>query len=869
MTTQQIEPGHVGSESETLRQYSGEFSGDTLTVANAGLSLRESFVLTPSMGVTTKERKRRLFPHPREIFDGPLWAEDLPLFVGQTSRSALGVGGHQLSETKNSDFVHLMPCHPPIGALDGDRSTSADTVEIHLLSRPTPPFCENDIGSLDLSEQDSLEIPADKASKVPEVLESGSPRKLGVTKRAKRSKRQTQKNQTPWQSPNRVGFSLKSKASTVVQPSHESPLTHGDSTPVSRLSKLSIARESTLRKSSSKSAEPMRKTSGNCLGAGTPGKPSTFKQTACTLGRVGGNTLHNREEDAARHAKPSLGVPRATKSILDQSVQSLDTERSGQAWSNIFEDLQDKRPPPSTTPTRIPTDLAVPFGDHQRSQQTSPRTRVRTPGTSKSYITHSPGQKLDLEGSPMWAVEGGELVISFPEAVPIKSFGVDIEAEVHLVKVGNDNWQTFSISICSQLDPGNVVGSFSFMLEPASGQDETPDAQFRTESVFEDHSIAAKQIAGMFWVAEPLHIALRFRMPMLKIPFYTMGAGLCAVPVWSEEKGIQVKYNARLNIEIPHYDVFADQICLSLITENGPHCTDTYYLDQGETSVLLRDVHPLLASPIPNLTETNIVIIRDAADIGSPLELCFIMSYGRSSPITIPLPHIRPAEGKVLTESIFFKQPPPGLTIEHQPASPFSTWKVMEAVDDGIRIYRFDRISIPLTFPEGLKDDVMVKITQQAPVHFKALEEPDYPIANVNPENVIQNLKLKVAQILGGKLECRMTLDIQATNSCRLLTIDHHDWYPKLSLIDGQLATEDVGQWRETDDSNSTLFKAGRMQDGQTITVEFHWEEWDILDEFKGDGYRGFIVYDLPRVIGKTVLGGSLQCDANGGLYYP
>ena len=868
MTTQQIEPGHVGSESETLRQYSGEFSGDTLTVANAGLFLGESFITTPSTGVTTKERKSRLFPHPGEIFDGPLWAEDIPLFVGQTSRSAFGIGGHPFSEIKNSDFVHLAHCHPSIGAVDGDRSTSADTVEIHLSSSPTSPFCENDIGSLDLSEQAGPEMPADETSKVPEVLDSGSPRKLRVTKRAKRSKRQTQKNQTPWQSPNRVDFSLKSKASPVVQPSHESPLTHGNFTSVSKLSKLAIARESTLRKSNTKSAEPLRKTSGNCLGAGTPGKPSTFKQTACTLGRVGGNTLHNREEDAARHAKLSLGVPRAAKSIFDQPVQSLDTERSGQEWFNIFEDLQDKGPPPFT-PTRSPTELAVQIGDHQKSQQVSPRTRVRTRGARKSYMTHSPGQKLDLEGSPMWAVEGGELVISLPEAVPITSFGVDIEAEVHLVKVGNDNWQTFSISICSQLDPGNVVGSFSFMLEPAPGQDETPDAQFRTESLFEDHSIAAEQIAGMFWVAEPLHIALRFRMPMLKIPFYTMGAGLCAVAVWSEEKGIQVKYNASLNFENPHYDVFADQISLFLIIENGPHCTDTYYLDQGETSVLLRDDHPLLASPIPDLIETNIAIIRDAADIGSPLELCFIMSYGRSSPITISLPHIRPAEGNVLTESILFKQPPPGLTIEHRPTSSFSTWKVMEDVNDGIRIYRFDRIPIPLTFPEGLKDDVMVKITQQAPVHFKALEEPNDPIANVNPESVIQNLKLKVAQTLGGKLECRMTLDVQATNSCRLLTIDHHDWYPKLSLIDGQLATEDVGQWRETDDGNSTLFKSGRMQDGQTVTVEFYWEEWDILDEFKGDDYRRFIVYDLPRVIGKTVLGGSLQCDVDGGLYYP
>ena len=860
-----VDPGHVDREATALRHYSDEFSGETLTVSNADLFLKDPFMHT-----TATEQKSHLFPRSGDLFDDPLWAKDLSGFVQQTSAIATGAFGNQFSETKDNDSVHLVPCDLLVG---DKRSTSTDTVEIHLLSTPPSRFGNEGPGPLDIPGQGNCKGAGDQALEASDALGNESPRKLRVKKRAERSKRQAQKEKTPWQPPSKAGLSPKSKESTVLQPSTFSSSIYHKSTPKCKPNKLAVARGTTLRNSISKSTEPLRQSSGNCLGTGTPGTSSRLKQAPSALARLRANTPQKIEENAAIRAKPFLSEPRAMKPVFGQSMQSLDNDEPGQECVKIFEDMQDEDNEISSPLSLISSrsTLGFPSQPHGQaySQQSSPTTCERTREASKTRVPHSSGQFPEIDSCPIWMIEDGKLVICFPKDVTSTLLGIDVEAEVRLVSVDGYDWQSFGLEVCSHLDLDNVIGLFSFVIEQELGQSEIPDAQFRTESLFDSHVAAAKHITGMFIAAEPLQLALRSKKPEITIPFYTMKVGLRGTAIWSEEKGFQIKYRASLAIEYPDYDFFAGQITLLLNIKNWSLCTGTYYVGKGETSVVLRDDHPHLDRRLSELTEASLAIVRDAADIESSLELVFTVSYGRISPIAVALPHIHPADGKVVTESVLISDPSPGLFVEHWACSSFSTWKTTEHVKDDIRFYSFDRNPIPFAFPEGLKDDIIVKLVRQGPVHFKALEEPNDPVANVTSENVILNFKLNVTQMLGGLLECRMILDVQVTKGSQLLTIDHHDWNPKLSLVDGQLATEDVAEWRETVDGNSTLFKTERVVTGQTIRVEFQWDEWEVQDEFKEDDCESFVVYDLPRVVSKTVLGGSLQCNVNGCTYRP
>lgn len=893
MIKQNLKPDHAGGETTTLRQYSDMFSGETLTVANANLFLKDSFMVTPSMTVTTTEQKSHSLALPDDIFsDGPVWASDVPGFVRETSASAIGESVHQCPKIEDKRAVRLVLSG---STNDGKRSTSADTVEIHLLSRPSSPFGADGLGPSNIIGQGNPEGACDRVFDLSDALADGSPRKLRVKKRAKHSKRQVGKGKRPWETPSRQDFSPRSKDPITAQLAKLSCPTYDGAIQTRKSSKLNVPKGPILRNSDPKSMEPLRQSSGNCLGAGTTGTSPRLRQPSSALVRLRSKTPQKMGENAALSTKPFLSERRARKPIFNESVLSFKGDGDGQGWINIFEDLRDQdnegSSPHILTPTRSPLGFASQLHPQQpspatcmrirepsktcmphnsgNSQQSSPTPCVRNRDTSKTYMLHYSGQKPEVDSDPTWVIEDGKLVICFPEASTLTPFEIDIEAEVHLVTMDGHDWHSFSLAVCSDLDRGNVSGSLSLKIEPALGQSENPEAQFRSECLFDTQVVAANHITGTFLIAEALQVALRFKQPILNIPFYTLDVKLCGTAIWSDEDGFQIKYCASLNIDHPDYDFYADQIVLHLNIKNRSLCTDTYYLGGGETSVFLRDDHQLLDSPLSDRIEASLAIIRDAADIGLPLEIVFTVSYGRTSPITVALPQIYPADGRVVSESILIMDSSPGLLVEHRAPVSFSTWKTTEHVRDDVRMFQFDRNLIPFAFPEGLKEDVLLKLVRQAPVHFKALEEPNDPIANVTLDNVIRNFKLNVAEMLGGGLECRMTLEIHVTECCRLLTIDHHDWNPKLSIVDGRLATEDAAEWRETIDGNSTLFKTERVVPGQTVRVEFSWDEWDILEEFKEDDCKSFVVYNLPRVVGKTVLGGLLQCNVKGGMYWP
>ena len=182
---------------------------------------------------------------------------------------------------------------------------------------------------------------------------------------------------------------------------------------------------------------------------------------------------------------------------------------------------------------------------------------------------------------------------------------------------------------------------------------------------------------------------------------------------------------------------------------------------------------------------------------------------------------------------------------------------------------RFDRVELPQLFPEGLKDDVIIRISELCPIQFSALETSEDSLVSMETFSAIWNMDIQIDRVCGQYLVCRMSLLVAVSNdSERLLTFDAHNWVPELSFIDGRLATQRAGEWRKAEDGYLTLSKSPAMITGQIVRVEMRWKELIITSELKGVGVAmSNVEYHLPTIIGKSVLGGSLTCNDDNGMH--
>ena len=112
---------------------------------------------------------------------------------------------------------------------------------------------------------------------------------------------------------------------------------------------------------------------------------------------------------------------------------------------------------------------------------------------------------------------------------------------------------------------------------------------------------------------------------------------------------------------------------------------------------------------------------------------------------------------------------------------------------------------------EGLNDDPLMRISELYRVQFTGIGSANNALENANPVSVARNMQITLNETLGGHLECRLNIDVEVGKSAKVLMINAHGWQPCYSTIDGYLATEESGEWRETNDTYFALFKTASM----------------------------------------------------------
>ena len=616
---------------------------------------------------------------------------------------------------------------------------------------------------------------------------------------------------------------------------------------------------------------PLRAVSGNCLGTSNTGKLSSFEKNTSMVRRTGGRKFHAMGIDTTQffHSSPHLVWSSVDSSSIPShdGNQILRTRSFNSKNLNNFGNFRDKGHSDVVSPD-ISSSLASRKGSIRYHKPThyspnvSPRMWLRRSGPSDKYFVDDPVSSSRETSNPRLVKESGKLYICFDEYIATGIYQVEIDTSC-LLESEAHSWQRFTVPTLQNTKEANITTRFSFELVSASAQSKVPELQFSTEFLLEAEVFNARKLMGRIPPMEGFSLLLRLKETIHHLTDHETSVTLCCVPTWSESKGIRFEYHVSLMLELQNQDFFSERISFPIVIRHGHQLERTYNLGTGECTVYLEesDGHKLNSAKSETETGVEVTLVRDTQDCDKPLNVHFKVTYGNQDRMLVPLPTFRPRLGKVRSESVLLVTLSPPLDIEHLPRCPVSSWKKGKHHYRQYGMIRFDRTEIPLSFPRDLEDDIVVKVILPIPVHFQALESLTDPMVFEKLINIIPKVDIRVEEVMGGLLACQARIKVQVGSHSRLLILNYDDWSPSFSTIDGRLATEKTGEWRETNDGYSTLFKTAWMVPGQITMVQMHWTERVILDEFKPeDDDKTRIEYKLPRIVGKTILESSLTC---------
>ena len=308
---------------------------------------------------------------------------------------------------------------------------------------------------------------------------------------------------------------------------------------------------------------------------------------------------------------------------------------------------------------------------------------------------------------------------------------------------------------------------------------------------------------------------------------------------------IQINHHARMTVIVPKLYIAAERTKLSITVSNGIRGKHERLLGPGQYSLFFEE--DLSSVDATSSKEGEIIIVRDTCDLDLPLNLYLTLTYRLRDPqfMVALLPTFRPREGATLSEVVALTHPSPPLAMKPLSRGDFSTWK--EVTSSFAQATYFERVNIPRLYPKELKDNIAIKIWTPSPVFFNCLD-------SLRPCDLVWNFDMTVEEVIGGTVECDMTFCLQVGEADRLVSIDPHGWAPKYFVIDGRLATEQAGEWRENEKGLLTLFKRSGMARGP-IRLETHWQEPSYI---ASSNHGDTLDLPLPRVTDLKVVGGGL-----------
>ena len=322
---------------------------------------------------------------------------------------------------------------------------------------------------------------------------------------------------------------------------------------------------------------------------------------------------------------------------------------------------------------------------------------------------------------------------------------------------------------------------------------------------------------------------------------------LCTTFLNHNSGRLQINHHARMTVVVPKLYIAAERTKLSILVSNCIRGKHEILLRPGQYSLFVQE--DLSLADTTSNKEGEIVIVRDTCDLDLPLNLYLTLTYSLRDPQSMValLPTFRPRKGETLSEIVALTHPSPPLAMKPLSRGDFTTWK--EVNRSFAHATYFERVNMPRLYPEGFKDDIRIKIWTPSPVFFNCLD-------SLQPCDLVWNFDMTVEEVIGGTVECDMRFSLHVGEADRLVSIDPHGWAPKYFAIDGRLATEQVGKWREDEKGLLTLFRRSGMARGP-IQVETHWQE---PNDITSSNYGNTMDLPLPRVTDLKVVGGGLTC---------
>lgn len=500
---------------------------------------------------------------------------------------------------------------------------------------------------------------------------------------------------------------------------------------------------------------------------------------------------------------------------------------------------------------------------------------------ANSVFSHFEGPgHFSHESHPTLNSDDGKLVIYFPDSVASGTYLIEIEASISLSAPDTSGWQGFLIPGLLPLQYIEVPIRIKFHVQSTlplpptqSGKSRSirsPDcswiaeAQFNADRLFDVEISTSTEISGKFRLGTSLILQLRLKIPIYELDHWDTLTSLRTFPRWSERQGLQIEHHASLSMVDSVQEIFAEQVKYSFLVKNGFRNAIEHMLKPGECLMKLGNIDWQDAS-----TEhyVEVTVIRHLEDLGKPLELSFALCYPKKDQLTIRLPTLSPKTGTVMSERVMLVKPPPPLMFEYPESDSFSTWRRVDLPGKQSQNTCFDRNDLPRFFPEGLKDDLVIRIVELAPVCFRALRCEGNPLISEEPSNLVWNLKMIIDKAFGGGLECHMKFNTLAGSSDQVLTVNPNDWSPDLFIIGGQLATQAIGEWRKDRNGNLILFKLPDMSVGQGVEIALRWYKMIVREKLRSDDPKQpKLEHFLPNIVDKSVLGGSLRCNVDAGL---
>lgn len=312
---------------------------------------------------------------------------------------------------------------------------------------------------------------------------------------------------------------------------------------------------------------------------------------------------------------------------------------------------------------------------------------------------------------------------------------------------------------------------------------------------------------------------------------------------------VQVYHHAVISVTVPNQEVYAKRTRFSMIMMNGLRDNQTCRLAPGQSSLIFRE--EISTSQASYEDEAEITIERESCDLEKPIHLYLLFNYPSHRYYVIAsLPTFRPQEGRVLYENVIIAKYIPPLQITPLARSGLSSWKFR---DDPVNRSTFiERSEDPRFYTERLRDDIQVKIMELSRVHFPLL-------AGCYLSDVAWKLDIVVQKVLGAKLQCRMSFFLVVGEADAVVSIVPYGWIPTFFVVNGRLANEKEGEWRQTEDGRLILFRQPHMCPGP-IRVETCWHEPLTHDIDNGSKPSDLF---LPVVADRKVLGGVLICKLN------